>query len=79
MKRAFPLLMSLLVAALSLTVTALAWRHERESETAALRASFDFSLRQATSRIEQRMAAFEQMLRGVQGLFLASEIGRAHV
>jgi len=78
-KRAFPLLMSLLVAGVSLAVTGLAWRHERASEEAALRASFDFSLRQATSRIEQRMAAFEQMLRGVQGLFLASgSVDRAH-
>jgi len=72
LKRFLPLLLSLLVAAGALAITALAWRHERESEDAALRASFDFALRQATSRIEQRMASFEQMLRGVQGLFLAS-------
>jgi len=72
LKRALPLLLSLAVAAASLSITALAWRHERASEEAALRASFDFGLRQATSRIEQRMAGFEQMLRGVQGLFVAS-------
>ena len=72
MKRAFPALLALLIGALSLSITAWLWQHERQSEQASLRASFDFGLRQTASRIEQRMASYEQMLRGVQGLFMAS-------
>ena len=73
MKRAFPALLALLIAALSLIVTAWLWRHERQSEEASLRAGFDFELRQTASRIVQRMASYEQMLRGAQGLFMASD------
>ncbi|MEP6876330.1 MAG: CHASE domain-containing protein, partial [Burkholderiales bacterium] len=77
MKRASPALLALLIGALSLSVTAWLWDHERESEHASLRAGFDFGLRQTASRIEQRMASYEQMLRGVQGLFRASDkVGR---
>ena len=72
MKRIFPALLALLIGALSLGITAWLWRHERQSEQASLRASFDFGLRQTANRIEQRMASYEQMLRGVQGLFVAS-------
>ncbi len=63
---------------MSLSITAGLWQHERQSEQANLRASFDFGLRQTASRIEQRMASYEQMLRGVQGLFVASgQVDRA--
>jgi len=72
LKRVFPALLALLIGALSLGITAWLWRHERQSEQASLRASFDFGMRQTANRIEQRMASYEQMLRGVQGLFMAS-------
>ncbi|CAN5909849.1 hypothetical protein BH11PSE8_BH11PSE8_00770 [soil metagenome] len=65
-------LLPLVVGAVSLAVTGWLWSHERQNEAAQLRASFDFGLRQTTSRIEQRMAGYEQLLRGVQGLFEAS-------
>ncbi len=65
-------LLPLVVGAVSLAVTGWLWSHERQNEAAQLRASFDFGLRQTASRIEQRMAGHEQLLRGVQGLFEAS-------
>jgi diguanylate cyclase (GGDEF)-like protein len=70
-ERSRPVLLSLLVGALSLTVTALAWQHERDARQRHLRAIFEYSLRETTSRIAERTAAFEQMLRSVQGLFKA--------
>lgn len=66
-----------LIFAISLFVTYLLWQNERHHATQDLQARFDFALRESASRIEQRMAAYEQMLRGVQGLFSASDgIGR---
>lgn len=55
-----------------LGVTYLAWQHERNTLALEQQAMLDASLREASSRIEQRMVAYGQMLRGVQGLFLAS-------
>ena len=72
MKRPLSSLLPLWVAALSLAITFGLWHHERLGDTTHLRTSFDFALRQSTIRIEQRMASYEQMLRGVQGLFAAS-------
>ena len=73
MKRVFPVLLALLTAAVSLSITGWLWRHERQSYEASLRASFDAGMRQTAGRIEQRMASYEQMLRGVQGLFTAAD------
>ncbi len=67
-------LLPLLVAVVSLSVTAWLWSHEREVGRRTLRADFDFSVRQTASRIEQRMASYEQMLRGAQGLFRAAGV-----
>ena len=72
MKRPLSSLLPLWVAAVSLAITFGLWHHERQGDTAQLRTSFDFALRQSATRIEQRMASYEQMLRGVQGLFAAS-------
>ena len=72
MKRPLSSLLPLWVAAVSLAITFGLWHHERLGDTTHLRTSFDFALRQSTTRIEQRMASYEQMLRGVQGLFAAS-------
>ncbi|CAN5493565.1 hypothetical protein BH11PSE9_BH11PSE9_01700 [soil metagenome] len=65
-------LLPLVVGAVSLAVTGWLWSHERQNEATQLRASFDFGLRQTASRIEQRMTSYEQLLRGVQGLFEAA-------
>ncbi|MBS0444952.1 MAG: CHASE domain-containing protein [Proteobacteria bacterium] len=62
-----------LVGAASLAITLGLWRHERALEEASLRASFDAGVRQTATRVEQRMAGYEQMLRGMQGLFMASD------
>ena len=72
MKRAFPALLAALIGLLSLGITASLWHHEQQSEQNTLRANFDFGMRQTASRIEQRIAGYEQMLRGVQGLFMAA-------
>jgi PAS domain S-box-containing protein len=71
-KRPLSSLLPLWVAAVSLAITLGLWHHERQGDATHLRTSFDFALRQSTTRIEQRMASYEQMLRGVQGLFAAS-------
>ncbi|MEI7431135.1 MAG: CHASE domain-containing protein, partial [Betaproteobacteria bacterium] len=72
MTRLRPILLPLLVLAVALGVTWLVWNHEQQTSQKELRSQFDFSLRDAVSRIDQRMAAYEQMLRGVQGLFVAT-------
>lgn len=66
-------LLPLLVGAVSLGITTWLWQHEQQTTQRALRADFDFSVRQTATRVEQRMASYEQMLRGVQGLYRASE------
>lgn len=58
-----------LVLFASLAVTWLAWDHERDTAQEQLRRQFDFALRDTASRIEQRVMTYEQMLRGVQGMF----------
>jgi diguanylate cyclase len=66
-----------LIFAISLLVTYLLWQNEQRHAAQDLQIGFDFTLRESTTRIEQRMTTYEQMLRGVQGLFSASDsIGR---
>ena len=67
-------LLPLLVAAVSIGITAWLWAHERQATQRTLKADFDFSVRQTSNRIEQRIASYEQMLRGMQGLFRASDL-----
>ena len=74
MARYRPFLLPLLVLIAGLGVTYLLWQHEKENARRDLQATFDFHLRDISSRIEQRMAAYEQMLRGAQG-FLESAPG----
>lgn len=68
------LLLPLVIFIAGLTITGVAWQHERDASMKELRGQFDFSLREAVSRIEQRVASYEQMLHGVQGLFAASGV-----
>ncbi len=72
MARPAPWLWPLLVGVLTLAVTGGLWQHERETQTRHLRDNFDFGMRQTAVRVEQRIASYEQMLRGVRGLFDAS-------
>lgn len=66
-------LLTPLVLIASLSVTYLSWQHERHNAMHDQQAALDFALRTDASRIEQGMATYQQMLRGVQGLFVASE------
>lgn len=67
--RVFLTLLPWAVLAVALGVTWFTWDHERETSRNALRAQFDFALRETVSRVEQRVQGYEQMLRGVQALF----------
>ena len=66
-------LLPIAVGLASLCLTGWLWQHEQQGLDARLRTQFDSSVRQTTSRIEQRLAASEQMLRGARGLFEASD------
>ena len=57
-----------------LGATALLWNHEREIARQNLRTQFDFALRDTVSRIEQRELAYEQMLRGLQGIMATTDL-----
>ena len=71
MKRALPPRIALFVGAIMLAFTIGLCIHERDNELARMRATFDANARQAAGRIEQRIANYEQLLRGVQGLLSA--------
>jgi PAS domain S-box-containing protein len=72
-KRTLPPLIALFVGAITLAFTVGLCIHERVNEQARLRSVFDANARQTAGRIEQRIANYEQMLRGVQGLFSAHQ------
>jgi CHASE1-domain containing sensor protein len=61
-----------LVLAASLLVTGLAWRSAAGTLAVARGDYFDFRVREAIARIEQRMEAYQQVLLGVKGLYVAS-------
>jgi CHASE1-domain containing sensor protein len=63
------LLLPWLILVATLGATWFVWNHERQNADKALHSQFEFALRDTVSRIEQRVAAYEQLLRGVQGLF----------
>jgi PAS domain S-box-containing protein len=73
MKPLTRLLWPVLVGTLALGATGWLWDHERQTHDRHLKDNFDFGLRQTATRIEQRMTSYEQMLRGVRGLFEASD------
>jgi diguanylate cyclase (GGDEF)-like protein/PAS domain S-box-containing protein len=66
-----------LVLAAVLAITYQLWQNERQNALGDLRAQFDFRAREAVGRIEQRMKTYEQVIRGLDGLFAhASMVGR---
>jgi len=67
------LLLPLLILAADLSVSWIAWHHERDLSAKALSTQFDFSMHEAISRIEQRIAGYEQILLGVQGMISATD------
>jgi PAS domain S-box-containing protein len=66
------LILALLVFALSLAVTFVAWRAADAEVDNGAQSEFDFEVRQAVRRIEQRMATYEQVERGTQAFLLGS-------
>ena len=72
-------LLPLLILSAALGVTWMVWDHERQASHNELLSQFEFSLGDVVSRVEQRMSTYEQMLRGVQGLFAATgQMDRDH-
>jgi diguanylate cyclase (GGDEF)-like protein len=63
-----------LVLLATLSATGIVWDHERQNARNAQHTQFDFALKESVSRIEQRVAAYEQMLRGVQGLLANTDL-----
>lgn len=63
-----------LILVVMLGITGYVWEHERQTSRQAMRAQFDFALRETVSRIEQRVQGYEQMLRGVQSLFATTAL-----
>ncbi len=71
LKPALPPLLALFVCAITLACTVGLCVHERDNEQGRLRAAFEANARQAAGRIEQRIANYQQILRGLQGLMSA--------
>ncbi|SEJ78080.1 bifunctional diguanylate cyclase/phosphodiesterase [Paraburkholderia diazotrophica] len=71
MNRARLILLPLLILVTGLAITWSVWDHERQAARRELLSEFNFALGDSVSRVEQRMATYEQMLRGVQGMFAA--------
>jgi diguanylate cyclase (GGDEF)-like protein/PAS domain S-box-containing protein len=65
------ILLPLLILVTGLAITWSVWNHERQAARRELLSEFNFALGECVSRVEQRMATYEQMLRGVQGMFAA--------
>jgi PAS domain S-box-containing protein len=65
-------LLFFLVLSISLGATYAVWHNARQQAEQNLKADFDSRVRETMARIEQRMATYEQILRGVRGLFAAS-------
>ncbi|MGD7036250.1 CHASE domain-containing protein [Methylotuvimicrobium buryatense] len=73
LRHLFPLLISSLVLLLSLGATFGVWKNAEADLERNLKIDFDFRVREIIDRIEQRMAAYEQVLLGVKGLFMSSD------
>lgn len=61
-----------LVLVVSLSITYLLWKNEQQNVLRDLQIDFDFRVREADGRIDQRIKAYEQILRGAGGLFASS-------
>jgi diguanylate cyclase (GGDEF)-like protein/PAS domain S-box-containing protein len=70
----------LVTLCVALGITWLVFDHERQANRKELHSRFDFALRETLSRVEQRVASYERMLRGVQALSsTAGASDRAHL
>lgn len=62
----------LLVLATSLAVTAYSWRTDWRQAEQALQADFDFHVQEALATLEQRLASYQQVLRGARSMLASS-------
>ena len=62
-----------LVLIFSLTITYHLYQIERDANVLRLQQNFDFHVRESSADIKQRLLTYEQVLRGAEGLFSASE------
>lgn len=58
---------------LSLSVTYIAWHNAKQEVRRRLEDTFNFHVHETIGRIKYRMDAYEQVLRGTRGLFVASD------
>lgn len=65
-------ILPLLVLAVSLVVTYQLWSSARNNAMQALQTQFDFRVRDIADDINKRMKTYEQVMRGVEGLFAHS-------
>ncbi|MEI6212440.1 MAG: CHASE domain-containing protein, partial [bacterium] len=70
--RRWPWFLPCLVLTASLAVTLLAWNTTQKAASYERQAEFDFLARETSAHIAQRLKAYEQILRGIEGLFAAS-------
>lgn len=63
----------LFVFVAGVSTTALYWMHANKNFATGQRAGFDLKSRLVVNSIKQHMVSYEQVLRGVQGLFTASD------
>ncbi|MDB5797400.1 MAG: hypothetical protein JWP36_1302 [Paucimonas sp.] len=68
-----PWLLAALMLFTSLALTWLLWHVAREENFDSLHGEFQSASRELSQRLEQRMATYEQVLRGAQGLYFASQ------
>ncbi|MFC7513565.1 CHASE domain-containing protein [Herbaspirillum sp. GCM10030257] len=67
-----PELLAALIFLLGLLTTIGLWRNAQNDARSALQTEFDFQVRQTSRHIEERMATYEQVQRGVQAFLLGS-------
>ena len=65
-----------LILAVSLTITYQAWRITQQNAVQALQTQFDYRVRDAIDDVSKRMKTYEQVMRGVDGLFSHADIVR---
>ena len=58
----------------SLAVTYQLWRNAQQNAMQALQVQFDYRVRDAADEVEKRMKTYEQVMRGVDGLFAHASI-----
>lgn len=66
-------ILPLVVLVLSLGLTYMLWEDAQKNALKELKASFIFRQLEAAEKVNQRMLDYDQMLRGLRGLFRASE------